>query len=177
MKEASWNFFLLFRYSGWIFLLLLLLLLLPGIWFNIIKIVKRIPRISISLVLIYYHVLEMGTARANVESELQDGAVSHYSSFLHCLKTCNFLMLDNRHLKVKMIPSPSRNSISEQGFSGSVCALLRIFERLHCMSVYPKMIISFPHLLLGQVWKQKKGRDFTFTVACVEIRSTFCTSQ
>lgn len=79
--------------------------------------------------LIYYRVLEVGTARADVESELKDCAVSHYSAFLHCLKTYDFLMLDNRHLKVKTIPSPSRNSVSEEGFSGSVC-ILKIFEML-----------------------------------------------
>lgn len=76
--------------------------------------------------LVYYHVLEVGTARANVESELKDDAVNHYSAFLHCLKSYSFLMLDNRHLKVKTISSPSRNSISEEGFSGSVC-ILKIF--------------------------------------------------
>lgn len=137
MNEMSWNLFLLFRYSGWIFLLLLLLLLLPGIWFNIIKIVKRIPRISISLVLIHYHVLEAGTARANVESELKDSAVNHYSTFLHCLKSYDFLMLDNRHLKVKIIPSPSRGRILRKclHFEG-------IWDAVG-MSVCPKTIISF----------------------------------
>lgn len=171
MNEVSWNLFLLFRYSGWIFLLLLLLLVLPRIWFNITKIVKRIPRISISLVLIYYHILEVGTARANAESELKNSAVSHYCSFLHFLKTHNFLMLDNRHLKAKMIPSPSWYSILEEGFSGSVCILKILYV---CMS---KDDYLLPSSVTWAGLKTEKGRDFTFTVACAEIYWTLCASR
>lgn len=176
MNKVSWNLILLLRYSGWIFLLLLLLLLFPGIWFNIIKMVKRITRISIFLVLIYYHVLEVGIARADVESELKGSAVSHYSSLLPCLKTYNFLMLDNRHLKVKMIPSPCRNSISEEEFSGSVC----IFEDNWDVALYI-CVSKDDHLLPSSAsWaglKTEKGRDFTFTVSYGEIYSTLCTSR
>lgn len=166
----SWNLFLLFKYSGWIFLLLLLLLLLPGIWFNIIKVVKRIPRISISLVLIYYHVLEVGTARANVESELKDSAVSQYSSFLHCLKTYFWCWITGIW-KLRWYRLLAEILFQKKD-SQEVSAFWRY---LRCCSVCPKMIISFLHLLLGQVWKQKKVE--TFTVAYAEIHWTVSASR
>lgn len=74
-------------------------------------------------------------------------------------------MLDNRHLKVKMILSPSRNSISEEGFSGKLC-ILKIFEMLYCESKDYYLLAS------SAAWaglKIEEGRDFTFTIAYTEI--------